>query len=89
MRAAAGEFADSDVRQMPEVLARQLDTRLVKLKEQLIHDYCNNRVQGELVLMSILSMLADSRADLRRSAGRPIDTEVPSTEAAQSSRKAA
>ncbi len=55
---------------MPEVLARQLDTRLVKLKEQLIHDYCNNRVQGELVLMSILSMLADSRADLRRSAGR-------------------
>lgn len=86
---AAGEFADSDVRQMPEVLARQLDTRLVKLKEQLIHDYCNNRVQGELVLMSILSMLADSRADLRRSAGRPVDAKSHSTDAGQTSRKAA
>jgi TRAP-type uncharacterized transport system substrate-binding protein len=73
---ASGEFADSGVHQMPEVLARQLDTRLVKLKEQLIHDYCNNRVQGELVLMTILSMLADSRADLRRSAGRPTDAEA-------------
>jgi TRAP-type uncharacterized transport system substrate-binding protein len=86
---ASGEFGDGDARQMPEVLARQLDTRLVKLKEQLIHDYCNNRVQGELVLMSILSMLADSRADLRRSTGRPIDAKAHSIDAGQPSRKAA
>ena len=39
--------------------------------------------------MSILSMLADSRADLRRSAGRPNKTEVHSIDAGQTSRKAA
>jgi hypothetical protein len=50
----------------PEALVRELDTRLVKLKEQLIHDYCNNRVDGEMVVLSILSMVADSRAELRR-----------------------
>ena len=51
----------------PEELVRELDTRLLKLKEQLIHDYCNNRVAGEMVVLSILSMVADSRAELRRS----------------------
>lgn len=44
----------------------ELDARLVKLKLQLIEDYCNNRVQGELVVMSVLSMLSDTRAQLRR-----------------------
>src|SRR5262249_3732148 len=75
---ASGEFGDSNGQQVPEVLARQLDARLVKLKEQLINDYRDNRVQGELVLMSVLSMLADSRADLRRSVGRPINAETQS-----------
>ena len=49
---------------------RELDARLLKLKEQLIHDYCNNRLEGEMVVLSILSMVADSRAELRRSARR-------------------
>ena len=51
----------------PEELVRDLEARLLKLKEQLIHDYCNNRVAGEMVVLSILSMVADSRAELRRS----------------------
>ena len=51
----------------PDELVRELDARLLKLKEQLIHDYCNNRVAGEMVVLSILSMVADSRAELRRS----------------------
>jgi hypothetical protein len=86
---ASGEFAESNGQEVPEVLARQLDARLVKLKEQLINDYRDNRVQGELVLMSILSMLADSRADLRRSVGRPFNAEAHVSGEGQSSRKAA
>jgi hypothetical protein len=51
---------------LPEALAHELDERLVKLKEQLLDDCCNNRLQSELVLTSVLSVLADSRAQLRR-----------------------
>jgi hypothetical protein len=54
----------------PEVLARQVDTRLNQLKEQVIRDYCDNRVQGEMVLLSILSTLADSRSRLHVATGR-------------------
>lgn len=49
-----------------EEARRKLDHRLVQLKEQLIHDYCSNRMSNEMVLMSILSMLADSRDLLHR-----------------------
>lgn len=63
---AAGLQIDDGAPIAPEALAAHLDTRLLKLKEQLIHDYCENRVQGEMVLMSVLSMLADSRTQLRR-----------------------
>jgi hypothetical protein len=66
-----------------DALVRQLDTRLVKLKEQLIQDYCNNRVQGEMVLMSILSMLADSRTQLRRGAGMSAETRTASNRPAE------
>lgn len=50
----------------PDAMVRELDTRLIKLKEQLIHDYCNKKIEGEMVVLSILSMVADSRAELRR-----------------------
>ena len=54
----------------PSAITQELDERLVKLKEQLIEDYCNNQVQGELVLMSILSLLSDSRAQIQHAASR-------------------
>jgi hypothetical protein len=72
-----------------DALVRQLDTRLVKLKEQLIQDYCNNRVQGEMVLMSILSMLADSRTQLRRGAGVSLEARTDQGRASQSSERPA
>jgi hypothetical protein len=50
----------------PDAMVRELDTRLIKLKEQLIHDYCNKKIEGEMVVLSILSMVADRRAELRR-----------------------
>jgi hypothetical protein len=56
-------------------LAQRLDLRLTQLKERIIHDYCSNRVQGEMVLLSILSILADSRTQLRVSPGRPQNIE--------------
>lgn len=72
---AASRSSDSRDRKMPAAIARELDERLLKLKEQLMQDYCDNRVQGELVLMSILSMLADSRTHVRRAAGAPLHAE--------------
>jgi TRAP-type uncharacterized transport system substrate-binding protein len=66
---ASDRDTENKDRKLPVALARELDNRLIKLKEQLIKDYCENRVQGELVLMSILSMLSDSRSHVRRAAG--------------------
>lgn len=70
-----------------DLLELELDTRLNQLKEQVICDYCENRVQGEMVLLSILSTLADSRSRLHAAhsrstaaanAGRPVPTARPS-----------
>ncbi len=76
---ASGQLSECESPATPEELASRLDARLVKLKEQLIHDYCDNRVQGEMVLMSILSMLADSRTQLSRAGGRTPNVEAINT----------
>jgi hypothetical protein len=57
---ASGKQSDGEGTLSPAALAQQLDARLTQLKEQIISDYCSNRVQGEMVLLSILSTLADS-----------------------------
>ena len=67
---ASGQQPDTELPLSPEVLARQVDMRLNQLKEQVIRDYCDNRVQGEMVLLSILSTLADSRSRLHVATGR-------------------
>ena len=53
----------------------------------MIHDYCNNRVPGEMVLLSILSILSDSRTQLRVATGRKLDagTIAPNKSAWQTS----
>lgn len=68
---ALGQSSESDVPTSPDARASYLLARLVKLKEQLIQDYCENRVQGDTVLMNILSMLADTRSHLAGSANQP------------------
>ncbi len=68
---AMGQPLDGEASPSADELPGYLQTRLVKLKQQLIQDYCNNRVQGDAVLMNILSMLADSRSHLGRSASAP------------------
>jgi len=70
---ASGQQSESDVPVTPDELAHQLDSRLTQLKEQVISDYCNHRVQGEMVLLSVLSILADSRTQLRVATGRKVD----------------
>lgn len=59
---ASGQRPETESPLPPEVLAHHIDTRLNQLKEQVIRDYCDNRVQGEMVLLSILTTLADSRS---------------------------
>jgi TRAP-type uncharacterized transport system substrate-binding protein len=71
------DSTDSNTLKCPALQAQELDSRLVKLKQKLIEDYCNNRVQGELVLMTILSMLSDSRAQIQRAAMRTEDSPKP------------
>jgi TRAP-type uncharacterized transport system substrate-binding protein len=60
--------------------AGELDLRLTQLKERIIHDYCCNRVQGEMVLLSVLSILADSRSQLRAAPTRTSSENGPSVE---------
>jgi hypothetical protein len=67
---ASGKHAETEVPMSHDLLALELDTRLNQLKEQVICDYCENRVQGEMVLLSILSTLADSRSRLHAAEGR-------------------
>jgi hypothetical protein len=78
---ASGQQPDTELAVSPEVLARQVDMRLNQLKEQVIRDYCDNRVQGEMVLLSILSTLADSRSRLHVATGRStsLKSTTPST----------
>ena len=85
---ALGQQSESDAPLTPDELAHQLDGRLTQLKEQVIHDYCNNRVQGEMVLLSILSILADSRTQLRGATARKLDAGSisPTKQVWQSSR---
>jgi TRAP-type uncharacterized transport system substrate-binding protein len=73
---ASGKQPDSNVPLGPGELAQKLDARLTELKEQIISDYCSNRVQGEMVLLSILSILADSRNQLRVPPGRSINSQT-------------
>lgn len=75
---ASGQQPNSDIPLTAGALAQQLDLRLTQLKEQIISDYCSNRVQGEMVLLSVLSILADSRTQLRASPGRPAGADAMS-----------
>jgi hypothetical protein len=72
---ASGKQSDGEGTLSPAALAQQLDARLTQLKEQIISDYCSNRVQGEMVLLSILSTLADSCTQLRVAPGRTIEPQ--------------
>lgn len=72
---ATGQLIEGDMPLPPAMLAQQLDTRLTQLKERIMEDYCSNRVQGEMVLLSILSILSDSRTQLRASPGRGVEIE--------------
>jgi TRAP-type uncharacterized transport system substrate-binding protein len=81
---ASGEQEESEIQLSSEVLAKQIDARLNQLKEQVLRDYCDNRVQGEMVLLSILSTLADSRSRLHVATGRQNGSQMASQQAVPS-----
>ena len=74
---ASGDSSTSEMPLSREALALQIDARLNQLKEKVIRDYCDNRVQGEMVLLSILSTLADSRSRLHGTTGSAATAKPP------------
>jgi TRAP-type uncharacterized transport system substrate-binding protein len=82
---ASGQQPETETRLSPDALAQQVDARLNQLKEQVIRDYCDNRVQGEMVLLSILSTLADSRSRIHVATGRPTSLKTVAPYASVSS----
>jgi hypothetical protein len=85
---ATGKQSADGVPLVPGALAQQLDARLTELKERIISDYCSNRVQGEMVLLSILSILADSRNQLRIPPGRSVETQSTASDKSASALRA-
>jgi TRAP-type uncharacterized transport system substrate-binding protein len=85
---ASGKQSDGNGTLASGALAQRLDARLTQLKEQIISDYCSNRVQGEMVLLSILSILADSRTQLRVPPGRSIEPQTGNSAESSSSLRA-
>ena len=83
---AIGNHFDDEAPTSPEARSAYLQARLVKLKEQLMQDYCDKRVQGDSALMTILSMLSDSRSHLARPTIQPTSGEAATLQEAGTSR---
>ena len=43
---------------------RELDCRLLKLRQELIEDICEGRIKGDQVIANILTLLKDARRNL-------------------------
>lgn len=61
---ARGALADETVPIRPRELAKYLDERLTKLRQDLIEDICEGRIKGDQVIANILSLLKDARRNL-------------------------
>lgn len=69
---AQGEALDTATPSEAHELARQLDRRLLKLRQDLIEDICEGRIQGDQVIANILALLKDARRNLPRPEGEPL-----------------
>ncbi len=58
------ENVDSGTAAHSNELARDLDCRLLKLRQDLIEDICEGRIKGDQVIANILTLLRDARRNL-------------------------
>jgi TRAP-type uncharacterized transport system substrate-binding protein len=65
-RLAGGDGGDSTVPIEPRELAKHLDDRLLKLRQELIEDICSGSIKGDQVILNILTLLNDTRANLQQ-----------------------
>jgi TRAP-type uncharacterized transport system substrate-binding protein len=64
-RLAGGAGGDANVPIEPHELAKHLDDRLLKLRQELIEDICAGTIKGDQVILNILTLLNDTRANLQ------------------------
>ncbi len=65
-RLAGGAAGDANVPIEPSELAQHLDDRLLKLRQELIEDICAGTIKGDQVILNILTLLNDTRANLQQ-----------------------
>ena len=58
------ENVDSGTATHSKELVRELDCRLLKLRQDLIEDICEGRIKGDQVIANILTLLKDARRNL-------------------------
>lgn len=63
---ALGADADSTAPIQPHELAKHLDDRLLELRQELIGDICEGSIKGDQVISNILTLLKDTRGNLRK-----------------------
>jgi hypothetical protein len=63
---ALGAEADSTAPIQPHELAKHLDDRLLELRQELIGDICDGSIKGDQVISNILTLLKDTRGNLRK-----------------------
>lgn len=61
---ARGVEADSTAPIKLNELVKYLDDRLLKLRQELIEDICEDRIKGDQVIANILALLKDARRNL-------------------------
>jgi hypothetical protein len=63
---ALGVDADSTAPIQSHDLAKHLDDRLLELRQELIGDICEGSIKGDQVISNILTLLKDTRGNLRK-----------------------
>lgn len=81
---ARGLESDNEAPKETVALASYLDSRLAKLKSELIHACCNKEFKNEMMLLNILTILVDTRQQvaglLVQREGKALETKKENTE---------
>lgn len=83
---ASGADVDATAPIAAHELVRHLDERLLQLRHELIGDICEGEIKSDQVISNILTLLRDTRANLRRldsEAARPGERIQPAWSAAE------
>jgi hypothetical protein len=81
--------SDSAERIQLTELSKQLDSRLLRLRQDLIEDICEGRIKGDQVVTNILALLKDTRRDLQQIERNSADSTEPVRPSRRLARQAA